>query len=58
MSRHAALWRLKYAITSIGATIIIGGTVSVPLVVSAVGSPPAAGAVSGLTDSPLENNWG
>jgi hypothetical protein len=58
MSRHAAGWGLKYAITSIGAAIIIGGTVAVPVVISTVGSPPAAATASGLTFSPLENNWG
>jgi hypothetical protein len=58
MIRHSAGRGLKYAITSIGATIIICGTVTVPVIVSAVGSPPAAATVSGLTDSPFENNWG
>ena len=58
MSRHAAGWGLKYVIASIGATIIMGGTVTVPVVVSSVGSPPAAATVSGPAVSPCENNWG
>jgi hypothetical protein len=58
MSRHAAGRGLKYVIASIGATFIIGGTVTVPVVVSSAGSPPAAATVAGSTVSPCENNWG
>jgi hypothetical protein len=55
MNRNAGGWGLKQAIASIGATIFIGWTAAVPVVVSLGGNLPA---VSGLTVSPLENNWG
>jgi hypothetical protein len=58
MSRHAAGWRLKYSLATVGATIIMGGILTVPVVVATVGSTHAAGASSGLTITRHENNWG
>lgn len=58
MSRRAAGWGLKHAISAIG-TIIIGGTTTVPVVTSPSGAIPAA--TSTASKPPIghhENNWG
>jgi hypothetical protein len=58
MSRHAAGWRLKYSLATVGATIIMGGILTVPVVVATIGSTHAVGMSSGLTITSDENNWG
>lgn len=57
MSRDAAGWKLRRILGSVGAVIVMCGTVTLATV-PAIHSAPATGATPAATATPDENNWG
>lgn len=61
MSKNAGWRKLTHVLVSIGATLVIGGSVTVPAVAVCAGGSPAASTVTvaGSSDkgTPGENNW-
>ena len=55
MSRHAGGWEFAHIIATVGAIIIMSGTVAGPAIASHADSHPAA---SKVTVTGTENNWG
>lgn len=57
MSRDATGWKLTRILGSVGAVIVMCGTVTLATL-PAIDSAPAAGSAPGVTVIPAENNWG
>jgi hypothetical protein len=58
MSGDAARWQLRRVLGSVGAMIIMCGTVNLFATVSATDSAHATGSALVATVDPGENNWG